>query len=116
VAPRPDSDELVSSDYNKSIYQIVETKPPTSTLKKTLIFFRNPGKLASSIESSRSKARVTRVLNLIHRLSNSDVESDKKLIDKHLIKRKITSIDYEQLLARVASDKSLQGYFNNKLQ
>ena len=68
--------------------------------------------MASSVVSGASKGQVTKVLNLIRSIHKGTLEKD----DEQLIKRKLTSKQYGQLLALIAEDQSLQGFFDDKLR
>jgi len=87
---------------------------PTSTLDNILATLRTFGKygiLAPKQQSRDSKVRVSNVLKLIQSLCAGESENDKQVI-----KRRLTSSDYEQLVIRIAKDKPLQEYFNEKLR
>jgi hypothetical protein len=69
------------------------------------------GILAPTKASRDSKLRVASALKLLRSIRDGNPQTNHLLIT-----RKITSRDYEQLLAQVAKDQSLQEYFNNKLR
>jgi hypothetical protein len=107
---RPAPNDSASSDHDASSLEDLEFEPP-SILKQIIAILRHPIILASSKESRDSKARVTRVFNLIQSLHQGNPKINQELVNKTL-----TSSEYEQLLLRIAKDKSLQGFFNNTLR
>jgi hypothetical protein len=70
---------------------------------------RKGRRLGGRKKSRDSQVRVTSALKVIKSLYNGDSEDGKQVI-----KRELTSSDYEELLVRIARDRALQGYFNNK--
>lgn len=58
-----------------------------------------------------SQGQVTKVFNLIRSIQDHTLKND-----KDLIRRRLTSFQYEQLLARVAEDQNISEFWEEKLR
>ncbi|CZR65286.1 uncharacterized protein PAC_15186 [Phialocephala subalpina] len=95
-------------------YEELSFQGPDARSASTLNIFEAllyHGILAPTKASRDSKLRVAGALKLIRSIRDGNPRTNQLLIT-----RKITSRDYEQLLAQVAKDQSLQEYFNDKLR
>ena len=72
---------------------------------------RSPRKKRKHVADASSALRVARAIEIIRNICDGNLETNQLLI-----KRKLTSRDYEQLLAQVAKEQSLQDYFKDKLR
>jgi hypothetical protein len=83
----------------------------TSTVNSIFAAIRKPDILARTKKLRDSRAQVNRAFKTIQRIYQGNPENDDLLIKKSL-----TSCEYDKLLGRIARSKSLQRFFNNKLR